>query len=123
MKTKDRWQQGLAIAELAIMIAGILLFSQLCGFAQPWRFAGFLAGFAVPLIWLRLVRGKLRRQLAVVLLLAAYASFVPMLLGSEISPRVFFFGMMLPTTVIGAALYFGAFRRIPGKRPLGPPGV
>ncbi|GAB3041455.1 hypothetical protein GCM10027285_28690 [Oleiagrimonas citrea] len=121
METKDRWQQGLAIAELAVMIAGILLYSQLCGFAQPWQFLGFLVGLGILALWVRLSRVKLRRQLAVVLLLAAYASFVPMLLGGEVSRRVFFFGMMLPTTVFGAAIYFGALRRVQRKRPLGPP--
>ena len=104
------WQAALSAAPLLLVFQGVLLYSQIHGFAPLWQFIAYLLGMMLFLHLQGRARPDLRRQAAALYGLLLYVMMMPIVATGHWKQLVFVVGMLLPITLIFGGLYFACGR-------------
>ena len=107
---RGRWQTAILTARLVLIFQGVLLYSQIRGFAPLWQFIAYVLGMMLFLYLQVRARPDFRRQAAALFGLLLYVMMMPIVATGHWKDLVFAVSMLLPMALIFAGLYFARGR-------------
>ena len=110
------WQRGLDAGRWLAELGGLWLYLQAVGVHPWWQFGCFLAGLSAFTLWSRYTRPRVWPQALLLLMQIAYVMAMPVIILQAWGRMVFVAGLLLPVTLVIAAVYFAARSRAADSR-------